>query len=645
MFNRYSLVILSFLIYLSGYSQKPLSEYNSTDVFNGKGEIYFMLKGAASDANVITKIVSIDDVRDGDIYAYASVKEFEALKGRFNYSFYQLPKPSELHEVEMSGLTREVLEWNYYPTYPTYLQIMQDFATNFPELCDIDTIGISAKGRLLLVARISDNVGVEEDEPEFLYTSSIHGDETTGYILTLHLIDYLLQNYGTDDRITNLVNSMDIWINPLANPDGTYAAGNNSVNGATRYNGNFVDLNRNYPDPDDGPHPDGNAWQPETVAFMEFAEQRNFVMAANFHGGAEVVNYPWDTWLKATADDAWWKYVSREYADTAHVYAIPGYMDDLVNGITNGYAWYTITGGRQDYMNYFQQCREVTLEVSNTKLLSTNQLLNHWNYNYRSMLNYMEQALYGVRGIVTDSVSGEPVKAQVYIAGHDIDSSMVFTSMPVGNYHRLLKAGTYNITFFAEGYTPRTIKNVVVNDKQSTIVNVRLWDGTPIPAFTSSDTLVEPGESVQFFDISGGFPTSRLWTFEGGTPATSTDAEPIVVYNVEGKYAVTLTVGNMIGSNTITIEDYIKVDDNIGVEEVEKGSFVIYPNPTIGNKLVVKSPLEFVKYELFDLHGKVLKAVEISGTETVIDLSGQVKGVYILRIQNSKESNTFKIII
>jgi hypothetical protein len=182
-----------------------------------------------------------------------------------------------------------------------------------------------------------------------------------------------------------MVNNMDIWINPLANPDGTYAGGNNSVNGATRYNANFVDLNRNYPDPDDGPHPDGNPWQVETIAFMDFAEGRDFVMSANFHGGAEVVNYPWDTWSHFHADDNWWQYVSREYADTVHDNAPFGYMNYLNNGITNGYAWYEITGGRQDYMNYFHQCREFTLEISDIKLLPANQLINHWNYNYRSI--------------------------------------------------------------------------------------------------------------------------------------------------------------------------------------------------------------------------------------------------------------------
>ncbi len=643
--NLLSLILV--LCFVNVYSQSTLSEMNTQQIFKDKGEIYFVLKDAASVSDQLTKIISIDNIKDGNVYAYASVKEFNELKSKFNFTCIILPKPSEIEVVEMSNSTRGVLDWNYYPTYTAYLQLMQDFATNFPAICDIDTIGVTTDDRLLLVARISDNVGVEEDEPEFLYTSSIHGDETAGYISTLHLIDYLLQNYGIDERVTNFVNNIDIWINPLANPDGTYAGGNNSVNGATRYNANYVDLNRNYPDPDDGPHPDGNDWQMETVAFMNFAEKHNFNLSANFHGGAEVVNYPWDTWSKLTADDQWWQLVSREYADTTHVYAPSGYMDDLNNGVTNGYAWYTITGGRQDYMNYFRQCREFTVELSNTKLLPVNQLLNNWNYNYRSMLNYMEQSLYGVRGIVTDTITGEPLFAQVYISGHDKDSSMVFTSLPVGNYHRYLKAGTYNMTFFGEGYLPKTIKNVVVSDKQSTVLNVRLWDGTPIPAFSSSDTLIAPGEKVAFFDESGGSPTSRLWTFDGGTPSSSTLANPEVIYSQEDNFSVTLKVNNMIGSNTLTIDNYITVDDGIGIKEVDKNLFSVFPNPVTNRLVKVKSPFQSIQYKITDLSGKILFRGTLSGNEAVIDLADTAKGIYILQLSDtSRESESrFKIIL
>lgn len=637
--------ILFILTYIFTLAQKPVSEYNARDLFGNRGEIYFILKDAAGEANDLSKIISIDNIKDGDVYAYASVKEFENLKEVSDHVILLLPKPGESQKVQMSNLSREILDWNYYPTYPAYLQIMQDFAINFPEICKIDTIGLTSENRLIIAARISDNVGIEENEPEFFYTSSMHGDETTGYILMLHLIEYLLTNYGTDQRITDMVNGIDIWINPLANPDGTYAGGNNSVNGATRYNANYVDINRNFPDPEDGPHPDGNAWQPETIAFMDFAESRDFVMSANFHGGAEVVNYPFDTWSRLAADNSWWIYVSREYADTVHANAPAGYMTYLNNGITNGYAWYTVAGGRQDYMNYFHQCREVTLEISDTKLLPANQLINHWNYNYRSLLNYMEQVTYGVRGIITDTITGEPIHAQIFISGHDLDSSMVFSSLPVGNYHRLLKAGTYNITYFAEGYSPKTRRNITITDKSSRIVNVSLWNGSPIPAFSSSDTLIAPGRTVQFFDNSGGSPTSRLWTFEGGIPSTSTEINPVITYNQVGNYNVTLKVTNMVGNNTITKEDYIEVQEGVSVKEVDQQSISIYPNPLSGHLINIESPAVLKSYTISDLSGRTILKGNIEAEKATINLKDLSNGLYLLKVATIKGYLTQKILL
>ncbi len=78
-------------------------------------------------------------------------------------------------------------------------------------------------------------------------------------------------------------------------------------------------------------------------------------------------------------------------------------------------------------------------------------------------------------------------------------------------------------------------------------------------ALSSSTQQVCSGSSVQFNDISTGGVTSRTWTFEGGSPASSTSANPSVVYANAGSYDVSLTVSNGSASNTITLTDYITV--------------------------------------------------------------------------------------
>src|SRR5690606_13693325 len=151
------------------------------------------------------------------------------------------------------------------------------------------------------------NVSQNEAEPEFFYTSSMHGDELAGYPLMLRLIDYLLTNYGTNSEVTNIVNSTQIFINPLANPDGSYRNSGNNILGSsgntpTRANANGRDLNRNYPDNMQGLHYDGPVYEPETKAFMAFEASRDFVLSANFHGGTALVNYPYDNTLGTHAD-------------------------------------------------------------------------------------------------------------------------------------------------------------------------------------------------------------------------------------------------------------------------------------------------------------------------------------------------------
>jgi len=79
-------------------------------------------------------------------------------------------------------------------------------------LCEVVNIGYSGDGRELLFIHINNNLGVDQNEPEFMYTATMHGDEVTGYVLMLRYIDYLLQNYGTNSEITNLVDNIDIWI-------------------------------------------------------------------------------------------------------------------------------------------------------------------------------------------------------------------------------------------------------------------------------------------------------------------------------------------------------------------------------------------------------------------------------------------------
>lgn len=425
-----------------------------------------------SEIDRLTRMVSISSVRDKAVHIILSPLTVERFIAE-GFDF-QIIERTESKGLTSSESMMEAMEWESYPSYPQYDSIMRFFASSYPELCMLDTIGTSVNGRLVLVLKISDRCRDDEGEPEVFYTSTMHGNETGGFILMLRLADYLLSRYTFDSRVKNLVDNLEIWINPLANPDGTYFGGD-VIASPVRNNANGYDLNRNFPDP----NTEYVIRQKETLDMMEFMGERKFILSANFHSGEEVLNYPWDRWPFTHADDAWFYAVCRAWADTAHIYSRNGYMDFLDNGVTRGYDWYSVYGGRQDYVTYTLHGREVTVELDTNFITPAADLSDIWEFNRRSLLGYLENALFGIHGEVTDNTTGEPVFAKVSVEGYDKDNSHVYSDSLTGDFVRLLAPGLYNIIFSAEGYLDKRVSNVSVSDGTETKLMVKL---IPCPA-------------------------------------------------------------------------------------------------------------------------------------------------------------------
>ena len=430
-----------------------------------------------------------------------SFKEFDDFLS-MNVPYTSIPRTRA--NVQMAqNYEQMTANWNRYPTYNTYLAMMDSFRTRHPNLCEIDTILAATPGNhKILCAHISNNLNDNQGKPSILYISTIHGDEVVGYYMMLRLIHYLLNNYGIDSYTTYLVNNIDLWICPLYNPDGTYFTSNNQINESPtsiRYNRHFEDLNRVYPEA--GQSVAKSGYEPEVEAMMEFMSAHNFTLAANLHGGAEVFNYPWDTWMtwqRSHADAAWWNYVGRSFADTCHLYNA-NYMTEEENGVTEGGDWYVITGSMQDYHNWYLGTRHVTIEVSNNKVESSNKLPTFWGYVYRSLLNYIAEAYNGIHGTVTDSVTGEPLEALVYIVDHDVDHSYVESVLPYGDYHRPIKAGQYTVTYSAEGYFSKTIVTNIA-DGQHLEQNVQLVKSVGVEDYENKVT-VYPNPAKDFVTV------------------------------------------------------------------------------------------------------------------------------------------------
>ncbi len=356
-----------------------------------------------------------------------------------------------------------------YPTYELYESIMHRLAARYPDRCTLEDWGTLSSGRRILTLRLGPQEGKPGRWPQVLYSGTMHGDETAGYHILLRLAEYLLR-----ENPNGLLDEVLIYINPLANPDGTFLAGNHTISGSRRGNRAGVDLNRNYPDPDDGAHPDGFDYQPETLIFMRAARNHSFDLGLNLHGGAELFNYPWDTYRTRHADTNWWRRVSRTFARTAQESSgDTHYFQDRHHGVTNGHDWYPIAGSRQDYMNYYHRSREATVEISMEKIYPARQLPRLWKHLRPALMGYLAEARLGLRGTVTDSYTGDPIVAHLTLVDYDRDHSSVFSDRVTGSFYRFLPQGEYELNVSAPGYHNRKF-SVLVEDGKPTSLQISL---------------------------------------------------------------------------------------------------------------------------------------------------------------------------
>lgn len=409
---------------------------------------------------------SIDDVRGLVAVVYATQEDLKRLS-ELGYDYYLAPE---------QPLPPEAKTPDGYHNYAELTALLQGFATEYPELCRLESLGKSVQGRELWVMLITDNPDELEDEPAFKYISTIHGDEPVGTELCLYLIERLLTDYGSETRITQLVDSTAIWFLPLMNPDGR------ELN--SRRNASGVDLNRAfpiYPTTFTGTLFDGTPLgttgrQPEVRHVMEWTAANRFVLSANFHTGALLVNYPYDddglgSINSPTPDDALMRALALRYAEQN----LPMYNNPFFpQGVSNGAAWYAINGGLQDWSYRYAGCIDFTIELNNIKWPSGTALPALWENNEEAMLVYIESVHIGARGLVTDRAIGAPVHAEVYVIGN---AQPVFTEPRVGNYHRLLLPGIYELRFSAPGYITYYTPEIEVSEGPATRVDIAITDG------------------------------------------------------------------------------------------------------------------------------------------------------------------------
>ncbi|XP_011256547.2 carboxypeptidase D [Camponotus floridanus] len=380
-------------------------------------------------------------------------------------------------ESTIDEVVRPIDKYGFYHTvefkhhnYSMMERFLKELNANYPNITRLYSIGSSVQGRELYVMEITKNPGKHSSEkPEVKYVGNMHGNEVVGREMLLLLLRYLCENYGTDERVTRLVETVRLHVLPSMNPDGYEISKEGDVYGIKgRANAKDVDLNRNFPD-----HYEINDFnrhqEPETEAMMKWIARIPFVLSANLHGGALVANYPYDSGSQEyvanpSPDNDVFKMLALTYSK-AHPHMHLGepcpplvkgrkslLEERFPDGITNGAAWYPVSGGMQDYNYLHSNDFEITLEIGCTKFPNASDLPEYWLENREPLLRFIEMSRKGIHGIVSSSIGTPIPHARISVEGikHDIYTT------EAGDYWRLLVPGRYNVTVSAVGYESLT---------------------------------------------------------------------------------------------------------------------------------------------------------------------------------------------
>jgi hypothetical protein len=161
------------------------------------------------------------------------------ISGLFSGCFEE-NKAELINEIEMKLDQPSILpDWRDggYHDYLGTMDLLNEFQLNYPNLVHVFSIGKSVLEKDILCIRIT-NENNHEDKRSCLIDGCIHGCEWEAGEACLYLTEYLLINFDVNETVTHILNSTEIYIIPLVNPDGRQEN--------VRWNDNGIDLNRNF---------------------------------------------------------------------------------------------------------------------------------------------------------------------------------------------------------------------------------------------------------------------------------------------------------------------------------------------------------------------------------------------------------------
>ncbi|MDZ7268741.1 MAG: M14 family zinc carboxypeptidase [candidate division KSB1 bacterium] len=379
-----------------------------------------------------------------------------------------------------------------YPTLAELQARFQELVQRYPQLAHLDTIGRSSTGRhpILAIRLTAPRPGMS-DKPAFLISALHHAREPLGVFICHALMNRLLSNYGSSTRHTRLLDSLEIWLVPIVNPDGyeylmtsrreypwwRKNLRDNNGDGSFDPLSDGVDLNRNYGyNWSEGGEDEPGSWfyrgpepfsEPEIRALRQLALHKRFVMGISYHSYGEAILYPWGNYTPPP-DQQLILDIAEKCAARIERFSGPGCYSILpLNGRAGqSSVWMYGALGTVDFIietgeEYFPSLADADRIVEQ---------------NLPGAFYLLERALgAGICGRVVDDETGEPVPARIHVAGLEADHVQPRQANGrEGWFQRLLLPGTYAIEVRVPDYEPARFFNVLVRDQHMTSLHVGL---------------------------------------------------------------------------------------------------------------------------------------------------------------------------
>jgi hypothetical protein len=299
------------------------------------------------------KMVAIEDLPPGQVRKLArmgidiaAVREGPVVEDKRGFPMKTYRVEAVVSALDERQLGREGFSWSDVPgrgpvkkigePYDVYHSFdepitgiraqLRSINATYSHIAQLKTVGHSIQKRPMLVMRLT-NEKIKEDKPQVLFVGTHHAREWVATEMSMRLIKYLTANYGTDARVTELLDTVEVWIMPVGNPDGyqyTFTnerlwrknlRDNDGDGQITLADG--VDLNRNFdahwgyddegssPDPTDatyrGTAPNS---EPEVQALVDLIQDNDFKFILSYHTYQNLILYPWGwQWRTTSLDD------------------------------------------------------------------------------------------------------------------------------------------------------------------------------------------------------------------------------------------------------------------------------------------------------------------------------------------------------